>query len=55
MDRDDSLPILTLGSDGTGVRNPLAVISGALSAGNVFVNTFNGAGTTPRTGQIVGR
>jgi hypothetical protein len=28
---------------------------GALSAGYGFVNTFNGAGTTPRSGQIVAR
>jgi hypothetical protein len=40
--------------------NPTSPIShnnpnGALSAGYGFVNTFNGAGTTPRSGQIVAR
>ena len=33
------------------VRNAL----GALSSGYGFVNTFNGAGTQPRTGQMVAR
>ena len=28
---------------------------GALSAGYGFVNTLNGAGTTPRTGQLVAK
>jgi hypothetical protein len=40
--------------------NPLSPKSnnnpgGALSAGYGFVNTLNGAGTTPRSGQIVAR
>jgi hypothetical protein len=35
----------------TAKNNP----GGALSAGYGFVNTFNGAGTTPRSGQIVAR
>jgi hypothetical protein len=33
------------------IRNP----AGAVTAGYGFVNTFNGAGTSPRTGQIVAR
>jgi hypothetical protein len=28
---------------------------GALSSGYGFVNTFNGAGTTPRSGQLIAR
>ncbi len=32
-------------------RNP----AGALTSGYGFVNTFNGNGSQPRTGQIVGR
>jgi len=41
-----------------GFSNPFPVLgssSGALSAGYGFVNAFNGAGTQPRTGQIVMR
>jgi hypothetical protein len=33
------------------VRNP----QGALTSGYGFVNTFNGNGSSPRTGQIVAR
>ena len=36
---------------GTTTRNP----QGALTAGYGFVNTFNGNGSQPRTGQIVAR
>jgi hypothetical protein len=38
--------------------NPFPVVgstSGALSGGYGFVNSFNGAGTSPRTGQLVAR
>ena len=44
---------------GAGAPNPLSPTVrntvGALSSGYGFVNTFNGAGTQPRTGQIVAR
>ena len=44
---------------GVGSVNPatptVRIPSGALSGGYGFVNTFNGNGSQPRTGQIVGR
>jgi hypothetical protein len=53
-------------ADGTGTNtltgasknNPFPVpgsTTGALSGGYGFVNTLNGAGTQPRTGQLVAR
>jgi hypothetical protein len=45
-------------ASGTAFANPFPVLgstSGALSSGFGFVNTFNGAGTQPRTGQLVAR
>jgi hypothetical protein len=44
---------------GVGSVNPatptVRIPSGALSGGYGFINTFNGNGSQPRTGQIVGR
>jgi hypothetical protein len=46
-------------ADGTGTNSVTAASNnnpgGALSGGYGFVNTFNGAGTTPRSGQLVAR
>jgi hypothetical protein len=49
-----SLPANGMGTNSTTLpayNNP----NGALSAGYGFVNTVNGAGTTPRTGQLIAR
>jgi hypothetical protein len=43
---------------GTTYNNPFPVLgsnSGALNGGYGYVNSFNGTGTSPRTGQIVAR
>jgi len=53
-----SMPIFSNPVAPTAFNNPIAPGSttlGALSAGYGFVNTFNGAGTRPRSGQIVAR
>ena len=57
-----SLPSSEIGFGGASAApayaNPFPVAgstTGALSSGYGFVNSFNGAGTTPRTGQIVAR
>jgi hypothetical protein len=52
------MPIFSNPVAPTAFNNPIAPGSttlGALSAGYGFVNTFNGAGTRPRSGQIVAR
>jgi hypothetical protein len=57
-----SAPSTGVGGGGTQAAtatvNPFPVLgstTGALSGGYGFVNTFNGAGTQPRTGQLVAR
>jgi hypothetical protein len=52
------MPSVVNSTTGSVKNNPFPVpgsLNGGLSSGFGFVNAFNGAGITPRTGQLVAR